>query len=163
MGDPLRGYIADRQYGRPGATRHVKYAGDEQVTIQSHNQKKEKDHADEPGREEAQDGQHARDENAWNENAGASWKERGQKEQIDTAQETRKPKSDGEHAGNENAGSAIFVAQTIRGATSFAAANANEHAWHADATGLTFIIAADADEYARHANAVCFAKSSVFN
>ncbi len=162
MANPVCGYIATRQYDRPGATRHVKHAGDEQAAIQSHNQEKEKDHADEPGRDKAQDGQHARDENVWNENAGASWKARGQKEQIDTAQEIRKPKSDGEYAGNEDAGSAIFVAQSIRGTTVFAAANADEHARHSDATGVAFIIAADANEYARHADAFCFAKSAIF-
>ncbi len=141
----------------------AQHAGDEQAAIQSHNQEKEKDHADEPGRDKAQDGQHARDENVWNENAGASWKERGQKEQIDSAQETRKPKSDGEHAGNEAARSAIFVAQSIDGTTVFAAENADEHARHADATGVAFIIAADANEHAGHADAFCFDKSSVFN
>jgi hypothetical protein len=157
MANLVCGYSADRQYGRPGATRHVKHAGDEQATIQSHNQEKEKDHADEPDREEAQDSQHARDENA-----GASWKARGKKEQIDTAQETRKSKSEGKHAGNEDARSAIFVAQSIDGTTGFAAKNADEHARHADATGVAFIIAADADEYARDADAFYFAKSAIF-
>jgi hypothetical protein len=157
VANPVCGYIADRQYGRPRATRHVKHAGNEQARIQSHNQEKEKDHADEPDREEAQDARHARDENA-----GASWKARGKKEQIDTAQETRKSKSDGKHAGNENARSALFVTQSIDGTAVFAAANADEHARHADATGDTFIIAADADEHARHADAFCFAKSAIF-
>ena len=101
--------------------------------------------------------------------------------------EFRQQKSSGQDAGNEYA-RPVVVTQTIRGATVFASANADEHAWNADAhyfavtgcttfgfasdeheyawnadaSGVTFGFAANTNEYAGHANAIGFAQPASF-
>jgi hypothetical protein len=109
-------------------------------------------------------------------------KEKGNTEEAD-CEET----CDGQDAGNEYA-RPVVVTQTIGGATVFASANADEHAWNADAdyfavtgcttfgfasdeheyawnadaSGVTFDVAANTNEYAGHANAIGFAQPASF-